>query len=71
MFANIGVGRWGTVMGIKMVLEKIQQFFQESDMEEIHPDCKLVAHMYMNERAVFDKTVRLWTVEMMRRNDQM
>ena len=54
-------------MGIRMVLEKIWQLLQEPDMEEIHLDCKLVADMYMNERAVFDKTARLWTVEMMRR----
>ena len=58
-------------MGIRMVLEKIWQLLQKPDMEEIHSDCKLVARMYMNEKAVFDKTVRLWTVEMMRRNDQM
>ena len=58
-------------MGIRMVLEKIWQLLQESDMEEIHPDCKLIAVMYMNERAVFDKTTMLWTVEMMRRNDRM
>ena len=71
MLAKIGVGRWGPDMRIRMVLEKIWQLLQELDMEEIHPDCKLVAHMYMNEKAVFDKTVRLWTLEMMRMNDQM
>ena len=70
MLAKIGVGRWGPDLGIRMILEKIWQLLQEPDMEEIHPDCKLVADMYMNERAVFDKTARLWTVEMMRRNDQ-
>ena len=40
-------------------------------MEEIHFDCKQVAHIYMNEMVVFDKTDRLWTIEMMKMNDQM
>ena len=36
-------------------------------MEEIYPDARQVAHIYMNEiRAVFNKTVWLWTVEMMK-----
>ena len=44
-------------MRIRIVLEKIWQLLQDPDMKEIHPDCKLVAHMYMNERAIFDKTL--------------
>ena len=40
-------------------------------MDNIKPDYKQAAHVYMNERIVFDKTVRLWTAEMMKKNDQM
>ena len=35
-------------------------------MEEIHPDVRQVAHIYMYERIVFDKTVKLWTTKMMK-----
>ena len=34
-------------------------------------NARQIAHIYMNKKAVFDKIVRLWTVEMMKRNDQM
>ena len=59
MLVNIGIGRWGVDMRIRMVLKKIWQLLQEPNMEEIHLDCKQVAHIYMNERAVFHKIARL------------
>ena len=34
--------------------------------EENSPWCKVGAHLYMNEMTVFDKTVKLWTEEMMK-----
>ena len=33
-------------------------------MGKIHPDARQVAHIYMNEMTVFDKTSMLWTAEM-------
>ena len=71
MLVNISIGRYGADMGIRIVLEKIWQLPQELDIDEIYLDCKQIAHIYMNERAVFDKTIRLWTAEMMRKIDQM
>ena len=49
-----------------MVIEKIWKLLKEPDMEEIHPNAGQVAHIYMNEMTVFNKTVRLWTTEMMK-----
>ena len=35
-------------------------------MDEIHPETRQVAHIYINEKTVFDKTDKLWTAEMMK-----
>ena len=66
MLFNIERGRWAPNIGIRMIIEKIWQLLKELDMEEIYPDVRQVAHIYMYERVVFDKTVKLWTTEMMK-----
>ena len=68
MLANISIGQWGADLGIGMVFEKIWKLLQELDMEKIHSNCKQVTHIYMNE-AMFDKIVKLWIVEMMKKNE--
>ena len=67
MLDNIGRGRWAPNMGIKMILEKIQQLLKEPKMEEIHPEARHVAHIYMKEIVVFDKTTRLQIAEIMKK----